>query len=109
MGQLVDSGTYLFSAGRDECCAGVRVPCCAEVGQRTKVLALRVIPGSKSGLWQWLSSETCSPVHLPMLAIVTPAPNHDKLLLKLDCAGFASSILKVKHGSTCGEYYSFVL
>ena len=40
-------------------------------------------------------------------AIITP--NHDKLLLKLDRAGSVSSILKVKHGSTCGEFYFFVL
>ena len=42
-------------------------------------------------------------------ATVIPTPNHDKLLLKLDRAGSQSTILKVKHGSTCGEFYFFAL
>ena len=39
----------------------------------------------------------------------TLTPNHDKLLMKLDRAGYPSTNLKVKHGSTCGEFYFFVL
>ena len=100
-------GTYLFSIRRNEGCTGVKISCCVEVGQRTKILALRVIPGAESGLWQSWRSETCSPVHLPMDATVTPTPNHDKLLLKLDRAGCTSSILKVKHVSTCGGFNAF--
>ena len=61
-GQLVNSGSYLFSSGRDKSRTGVKSSCCAEVGQRTKVVALRVIPGPESGLWI-RNLFTCPPSH----------------------------------------------
>ena len=42
-------------------------------------------------------------------ATATQTPNHDKVGFKFHSAACLSIILKVKHGSTCGEYYFFVL
>ena len=98
----MDLGTYLFSFGRNEGCAGVITSCCGEVGQRTKVIALRVIPGEESA---GLLFGIYSPVNMPVLATATLASQHEKIAFIENGAGSLSTILKVKQGTnTCGDY-----
>ena len=80
--------------------------CPGEVRKRTKVVALRVIPGEESA---GLLFGIYSPVNMPVLGTATLAPHQDKLFFVDNGAGSISTILKVKQGSTtCDEHSWYV-
>ena len=74
--------------------AAVLLSSCGQVGKGAEVFAFRVIPGIERGGCLLVID---LPVHLPMDATATAAPNHDELTLIVgDCTGSISKIFKVE-------------
>ena len=97
---------YLFSIW-GECWAGVAVSCCDQVGQGTKMVAFRIIPGIRVRGWlQWKSS-LFSPVNFPMSTATSTPDCYEGRLIPHNGACCVSTILKIKLLTAC--YNSMVI
>ena len=106
IGQHKDTFHLLLAS--EETGAAVLISRCCQVRKGVQVFAFRVIPGTKRG--EDVNGYADIPVHLPMIATVTPASNHDEpTLIVGDCTGSRSTILKVELRRPACNQVSFAI